>query len=605
MITIEQKPLKLTPVNTQHIYTVSSPNSGETDFRYVIDLYVDTTTSNPEKITRLLVSPNTYGKGIVNVEDIVKNYVEGNIRSEQPQYTSESTTDTTPYGLITNVNGITPSNGFNGNTDYNTQVHVRDYRAMVGEQWLSGDTTVTYISTDTATPGSTFYAEIDSGRMVWYGAGANIPEGSVLEKGVTYEYQSVTGETFTEDGNFLPASPTPISGYTMSVTEKYSGIIYTFTYQSDGEGLAWILTSITYPSDYDPSLSPDAITIWPGTTLKQGSYTPYLNNNAYWTDTTPVNQHEYWEVKNYLMSGTTVDEAQPSRFLTTAGDNLFTTSNTSAGINTSRVRRRKHHPSCPILVSWFQGLLSSNPDFEFNNDLGCFTTVTAATQSIEYPNAGLTELDISSYQTTGITSQDNRILYHNTIVPNLAGGKVGFWLAGSVGDYQYDGYGYSEFLEFYIEEDDCLSDPVHVAFINRQGVWDTYTLDRKALETKNVGRKTYDTGLITDTNILSLLSSNRRKVIYDQQITETMNVSTWYLEDNDKQIVEDLFMSPEVYIIKDHDWTGKSEKTYNPYLLPVVVNTNSIQEFKNRYTKLAQYNFTLEYTPINEYKTQG
>jgi hypothetical protein len=136
-------------------------------------------------------------------------------------------------------------------------------------------------------------------------------------------------------------------------------------------------------------------------------------------------------------------------------------------------------------------------------------------------------------------------------------------------------------------------------------VWDTYTLDRKALETKNVGRKTYDTGMITDTSILGLLSSNRRKVIYDQQITESMNVSTWYLEDNDKQIVEDLFMSPEVYIIKDHDWTGKSEKTYNPYLLPVVINTNSIQEFKNRYTKLAQYNFTLEYTPINEYKTQG
>ena len=84
-----------------------------------------------------------------------------------------------------------------------------------------------------------------------------------------------------------------------------------------------------------------------------------------------------------------------------------------------------------------------------------------------------------------------------------------------------------------------------------------------------------------------------------------MNVSTWYLEENDKVILEDLFMSPEVYIIMDHNWMGKTEKSYNPYLLPVLVRTDSIQEFKNQYTKLAQYNFTLEYTPINKYNTQG
>ena len=604
MITVEQKPLKLTPVNTQHIYTVSSPNSGNTDFRYVLDLYVDTTTSNPEKITRLLVSPNTYGKGIINVEDIVKNYVEGNVRSEQQQYTSESTTDTTPYGLITNVSGITPSNAFNDNTAYNTQVHVRDYRVMVGEQWFSGDTTVTYISTDTATPGSSFYAEISGGRMVWYGAGANIPEGSNLEKGVTYEYQSVTGETSTEDGNFLPNTPTPIVGYTMSVTEKYSGIIYNFTYVNNGEFNEWQFTSITYPSDYDPSLSPDSVTIWPGTTLKQGSYTPYLNNNSYWTDTTPLNQHDYWEVKNYLMSGLTINEAQPSRFLTTAGDKLYDFTDETLG-DVVRSRRRKHHPSCPILVSYFNGLLSSNPEFEFNNPLEEVYVLTQANQGTDYNGiTGWTSYDNGTIY-TGITDQDNRIKYINVIRPDLAGGKVGVW-AGTEGELgQWDQGGFSEFLEFYLEEDDCLSDPIHVVFINRQGVWDTYTLDRKALESKSVDRKTYDTGLITDTSILGLLSSNRRKVIYDQQITETMNVSTWYLEDNDKQIIEDLFMSPEVYIIKNHDWTGKTEKTYNPYLLPVVINTNSIQEFKNRYTKLAQYNFTLEYTPINEYKTQG
>jgi hypothetical protein len=130
-------------------------------------------------------------------------------------------------------------------------------------------------------------------------------------------------------------------------------------------------------------------------------------------------------------------------------------------------------------------------------------------------------------------------------------------------------------------------------------------LDRKALKTSNITRKTFDKGMVTDTNMLSLLSSNRRKTIYDQSITESMAVNTWYLDDNDRVILEDLFMSPEVYIILDHDWTGKTEKSYNPYLLPVVVNTNTLTEYKNRYNKTAQYGFTLEYTPINQYKTQG
>jgi len=108
-----------------------------------------------------------------------------------------------------------------------------------------------------------------------------------------------------------------------------------------------------------------------------------------------------------------------------------------------------------------------------------------------------------------------------------------------------------------------------------------------------------------NTKAFSLLSSNRRDVIYDQEITEQMTSNTWFLEDNEKQIAMDLFQSPEVYIIKDHDWTGKAAQTYNPYLLPVTLKTDTIQEFKNRYNKTVQYQFILEYTPINQYFTQG
>lgn len=604
MISILQKPLSLTPTNVEHIYSVSSPNSGNTDYRYVFDVYVDTLTNNPTRVARKLVSPNSYGKGIINVERIVENYTEGNARADEPQYTSESTTATTAYGIITNVKGIANSNAFNTNNNYNIQTHIRDYRVMVGEQWTDASgNTLTYISTASTTPGSTFTAAVVSGRPSWYGAGAGIPEGSSLEKGVDWYYQGTSGTSSNIDGNILPLSPTPIAGYTVEIIEKYTGIQADFEYT----GFEWVLLGYTYPAggNYQGFYSPPAIIIWPGTSLKQGSYSPYVNGNEYWTTSIPDEQQNFWEVKKYRMSGTTVSEIEPSRFLTTAGEELFSVDYTNAGITTDRSRRRKHHPSCPILVSWFNGILSQNTDFLFENPVGCFTSVEAETQSEDYPYSGLTEYAINGNTFTGITSADDRILYFNTIRPDLAGGKMGFWTAGDVGDYQYDGYAFSEFLEYYIQDDDCLSDPVHFLFLNRQGVWDTYTFDRKALRKSEITRKTYGQGGIRDLNSYSLLSTNRRKTIYDQDITQVMSVSSWFLTDNDKQIVEDLFMSPEIYIIKEHDWTGKAEKTYNPYLLPVVLNTGSITEFKNRYNKMVQYTFDLEYTPINEYRTQG
>jgi len=441
--------------------------------------------------------------------------------------------------------------------------------------------------------------EESSGRLYWYAAGANIPEGSSLETGVNWYYQGTSGTSSNYDGNILPLTPTPISGYTVEIIEKYSGIQGQFMY----DGFSWNFVGYTYPSDYDPTLSPPAVTIWPGTTIKQGSYITPTLRDSYWTDTEPSRSHQYQEVTRYRMSGTTVSAEEPSMFLTSAGERLYTINDAGAGITSSRVRRRQHHPECPILLSWFNGNLSNDEQLEFNNDVSVFNYTTASTKSDPYVVVYENEFTQTGY--TGLTPQDERILYYNMILPNLEGGKIAVWLSDSVGEYQYDGFGYSEIMEYYIKDDNCLSDPIHVAFINRQGVWDTYTLDRKALKTSSVGRKTFDKGLIDNTSIMSLLSSNRRKTVYDQTITESMNVSTWYLEENDRVILEDLFMSPEVYIILDHNWMGKTEKSYNPYLLPVLVRTDSIQEFKNQYTKLAQYNFTLEYTPINKYNTQG
>ena len=167
----------------------------------------------------------------------------------------------------------------------------------------------------------------------------------------------------------------------------------------------------------------------------------------------------------------------------------------------------------------------------------------------------------------------------------------------------------SKVIVYNMDEASCMSDPVHVLFLNRQGVFDTYTFDRKALESKKIKRDSYAQGGISDTNFFSQLSTERRDVLFNQELKTAMNVETWWLTDNDKAIVMDLFQSPEVYIIKNQEFEidgyVRGAKSYNPYLLPVTVDEGSIKEFKNRYNKLFQYGFKFEYSSINEYRTQG
>jgi hypothetical protein len=177
--------------------------------------------------------------------------------------------------------------------------------------------------------------------------------------------------------------------------------------------------------------------------------------------------------------------------------------------------------------------------------------------------------------------------------------KVGFFVSESGTPVSYTASTASEFLEFINAGTGCLSDPVHIVFLNANGVWDTYTFDIKAIETRNITRNTYYQSGIANRPEYNLLSSDRRKVIYNQDITTSMSVATWYLDDYDYIILQDIFSSPSVYIIK------QDQENYYDYLLPVVIRTDTLTEFKNRYGKIVNYTFTMEYTPINEQRTQG
>ena len=645
-ITVQQHPLQLTASKVDHVYTFTSTtpvtNPTYTDFRFVADIYVDTTTNYPVKIARQIFAPNSYGKGIINVQRIIENYVEGNARSESVQYSSRNSNAFSPYGTLANLSGASESNAFSdrncggclNNQSYPQRYGVRDYRIMIGEQYIDPadpTTTVVNISQDPTRPHSGFYTTVSNqpaswgpsgaNSVNWEEAGGNISQTSGLARGVEYAWTDNSGTVVyaagvnqNVSGVFTPAT-NPTQGDLFKVEERYTGIRFTFAwYQASGTYIGWGLLSVSqgFECDYGPASSPPFVTIWPGTSLKQGSYIDDRAPADYWNTGAPVEQQQFWEVQRYIFQNVNPAFRTPryGEFLTTFGpDTKDYPSDPIAGTVTNS-RYRRHHPECPILVSFFSGVLSNDTTLPFINDIEVVNylfqeaTDTNYTSYIEIP---INSMPPSPYD--GITRQDERIRYTNLIKPELAGGKVGVW-AGDADLGQWDQTGIrSEFVVYNMDEASCMSDPVHVLFLNRQGVFDTYTFDRKALESKKIKRDSYAQGGISDTNFFSQLSTERRDVLYNQELKTAMNVETWWLTDNDKAIVMDLFQSPEVYIIKNQEFEidgfVRGAKSYNPYLLPVTDLDGSIKEFKNRYNKLFQYGFKFEYSSINEYRTQG
>ena len=639
-INVIQHPLQITPSKVEHIYSFTSTTPGNnpdyTDFRFVADIWVDTTTSNPTKIARKIFAPNSYGVGTINVQRIIENYVEGNARTGNAQYTSINTNDVTSYGHLANLSGTSESNGWNGFTFYPNRYGIRDYRIMIGEQYrtpASGTELIVNISENASFPNSGFYCTTvnlpwtgggsDANSVRWYEAGGNIVLGQPYPTGVDWAWTNPDGTvvydtdvTTAVNGTFTPSS-NPNLGDKFNIEERYTGIRYTFNwydFSSTGGFTGWGLIGITSStSKFSADRCPPFVTIWPGTSLKEGSMIQnVLSSNEYWQTTAPSTQQEFWEVEQYHIKYTNPAARSDyyGKFLTTFGPDTRDFEDNALGYVYDS-RRRRHHPECPILVSFFFGRLSNQIEMPFFNNIEQISVLSATTHSSPYEAQPFYEN--TDFPASGITltQQDDRIYYHNLILPQLAGGKVAIWCGSEGENGQWDAAPVrSELVEYYLEEDNCLSDPVHVLFLNRQGVFDTYTFDKKAIENKRIKRESYAQGGIRDSSVYAQLSTERRDVIYNQDLRVELDVETWYLEDNDKQIIMDLFQSPEVYIIKNQeffneDGTQKSSKSYNPYLLPVTVKADSIKEFKNRYNKVFQYEFSFEYSPINEYRTQG
>ena len=631
-ITILQTPLDYTPTNAQHAYTASSSLSGSTDFRYLFDVWINPRT-NPEKIARLVVAPNTYGVGIVDVGDIVRNYVKPNPRDNEGQSTGvgfDNLTGGTPNGLLINASlntsnynsvSFVASNAFNTNNAYEDLVHVGEYRVLIGEQYVvSGITTRTICETPYVVSSTMVLSETDEiaaypgtpNTIVVSGASTNVAPWALGSLGWSYAHYT-TGLTLVDSGTTTASTGSytatlePNIGDQLYITENGSGVRYAYLWNTEPGITGWSFFNVFTPPC---ATQPDFITIWPGV---QENKTNFNFNNLYWTgNTNGQNNFQYLEGEKYrFYLNTQISAQKPAQFLSTFGDRLYTAALTTGSTigpfvytNVDRVRRRQHHPACPVLISYFYRdfndaafTLSGNPSITQNYN---FAT------SWDSPYERAQTLSVRQSYTATTTAPDWRIVYDIQRALVDYGNKIAYWkTTGSPTASTALSLRISEVVEYYFMDANCLSDPIHFLFLNQQGVWDTYTFDRKNIRTIAKENVVYGSSPIRNSPVYNPFFYSQRDTIYDQTLTEEVTAQTNFMEENDRIIVEELFKSTSVYLIKDYISPVNPQPQYSltPYLIPIVITNTTFEDYKERYNKLYQYTLTFRYNPLQLHRS--
>ena len=532
IINVEQSPLTITPSNGEHIYTFSSTGYTLQNFKFVVDVYFRPDSLNfsgtPKPSARLKVRPNSYGRAIVELEEIVRTFLKTNPRFSGTTY---------PY-----LNFVAQENSVITMSDAS---NTRTLNAF--NLWPTGD----------------LNADVP---VLWHAEQYQVKVGC--------EYEDTTTNSIVLDMDLLASFQPPPVNIFPGVDNKL------------------------IPSPY---LS--------GATLGSG-YTQSPNffqvNNQSWY---------YYDLFRHIYQPGPDVNCGPRELLNAAGREYKIIS--QDGFVSQRVRRRQHHPDCPIIISFLDG----------QNDYFTNTTTRVVIRGADYQDDNYTYSAYTANNSTIVNNYDiwkQAVFYMpwnitqsgTNIIPQDAG-KVCFYLTS--GTNMNFSARTSEILEFYMMDPDCINNPIHLLFLNGRGMWDTYTFGKKSTKTFEVNRKKYRQESSLNKQFYSRGAYERGTNVYEQIASYKIECMSDFMTDEDVVIIEELFNSPEVYIIDgitetvdpcdfpdiDDCQSCLDEIRQYQYLIPVVIENKELKKYQRQYQKIFQYTFTLDYADVKRYRTQG
>lgn len=553
-LTIIQKPLDVTETHSDHTWNVSlNDYSAYTDIRLVVDIYKnpyendmgpnDTTGISQEsgKVARLLIPSNEYGNCIFNVESIIRNFVKANPRNLSMLYNvTTDEAENIPY-LVNNYNSslVAPS----GYTSQATIVNNR--QSTIG--FSNG-----------------FNGGYDGFKNIYH----------------VNEYRCIFGVQYTNTAN------------TTTV------IIDTTNY---GVYSGWTGQSISPAS---AQTQPYGITIYPG--VQDNKRFGVSNNTAftyYYSATNLTGQYNYLNTKvfDYAMNRGITPYNQDGRFMAVFGQETLPM--TIFGGPVQQTRWRYHYYNCPIVLGFMYG---ENQLYD-NSSIVSGVTYLQKTQGngqMNYDFAQSFQVGQTPNPTGYFSFMGQRIAYaifnqnpnvntHSDVAIYLSSGTCDSNATDRV----------SEIVQYKMMGEECFNNPISFLFLNRNGVWDTYTFTKKSQKTyTDVQRKVYSPYKSLNDPYWNRQSYDAAEEVFYGYSDESFVVSSNFVYENDRDIIEQLLLSPNVYLIEDN-WTPQQGQpiTY-PYLIPCIVQNQSVQVFQQKYQRIFQYTIELKQVPYRRYE---
>lgn len=544
-LTILQKPLDVSPSHADHTWNVAlNSYSAETDIRLVVDVYSNPyendwgTSQVSKKQARLLIPPNEYGNCIFNVETIIRNFVAPNPRNMTYRYvTTSSNGIVTPYLVNVAQNDLT------------------QITATTSQATIVNDRQSTIAFSNGFNGGYSGYEDIYQ----------------------INEYRVIFGVQFTSGGT----SNLFIDETNYNV---YSG---------------WTGQTI---SPFSAATQPYGVTIFPGVQdNKQLAVSNNPNFTYYYSGTNLTGQYNYQDtaVYNWAMNTGVAPFNQYGNFMGVFGSQTIPM--TAFGGQVQQTRWRTHYYNCPIILPFMFG---ENQLYNNSNVVNTITYLTKTQGNGQYNYDSAQSEPIQPITgSTYLSPLGSRIAYavykSNAASPYEMSDVAIFLSSGSCDPSGTDRV--SEIVQYKMVGKECLNDPYSFLFMNRSGVWDTYTFTKKSQKTYQPEQKRYASYKTLNTPLWNRQSYDSSETTYYGRAVEMFTFDSGFVYENDRDVIEQLLMSPYLYMIMDNYYPENNQTQIYPYLIPCAVMNKEVQVFQQKYQRIFQYTLEVKQTPYRYY----
>ena len=350
-------------------------------------------------------------------------------------------------------------------------------------------------------------------------------------------------------------------------------------------------------SPYSAQTQPYGVMIWPGVQNNK-----VMSQQYYYSGNNLTGQYNYLNTQIYDYQMSTGNTGQ---FMSVYGD--ATIPMTILGSNIYQTRWRTHYYKCPIIVGFMYG---GNPLYDNTPNVKSIMYLQKSQGNGQYNYDAIQSNAIgyssrSNLQTVAPYSYLSQRIAYGIFKPNptvRTDSDVAIYLTNDVLGYDYDVYGVSEIVQYKMVGEECFNNPVSFLFMNRNGVWDTYTFTKKSEKTYNLNKKTYSTQKSLNTRYWNRQSYDSSETVFWGYADEMMTVDSGFVLQNDGVVIEELLMSPYVYMIQDNWLPSSNQDFIYPYLVPVLIENKEVKVFEQKYQRIFQYTMEMRLTPYRQYE---